>query len=514
MRLIPCYKPKMVLNPYTGEYCYARCGKCNACMDSRAALWVQRLDEEMQHHRYTWFVTFQYDDQHVPQMVRLRKEDIDDKDIAYMDADTGHIISLYDDSVPYPAKKDIKYCYDTKVLLVHNYKDFQSAMKRLRYYATTKYNERIRFYSTFEYGPQTFRPHIHTLFFFSSSLLAKDFVKLLDRVWRDRNGESLGCVYDPHPVTGSASEYVASYVNSFSHLPKIYLHRDIRQKSTFSKCPPIGISKETSTDLRRLFTEEVDTLTLFRQSSSKFYDVPLWRSLVSRIYPRLQGYCSMSDTDRTKFYLLCEKLPYGKGEEDRTRLNAAYLREYIAKGFDTDLLNYYSMYFLELVKKSDGEESLRFKEDRYLFFIRTLQLFKDNSVMFGVTLKAYLARIVEFYRKKEKKDYEDFLKLQDEYFQTHSVKEYLCLFPNFYKQVNGKLFGSLKPWQQFYLREYGYTFDPMDVVQLEYNCLDCYKEMRMLHDKINFDSTKTKKSNDYLLANKDKFGNIINYYYE
>ena len=58
-RLQNCLHPVRVLNKYTGEYVTARCGKCIVCKNAAAATWVQRLDQEMMLHKYTYFVTLQ-----------------------------------------------------------------------------------------------------------------------------------------------------------------------------------------------------------------------------------------------------------------------------------------------------------------------------------------------------------------------------------------------------------------------------------------------------------------------
>ena len=224
MKLISCYHPKVIINKYTGEQVVARCGKCPACLNARAASWVQRLDQEMLNNKYTFFGTLQFDEQHVHQVVLLDSADRPSNFPAYINYSTGQIYDLADVSDCSPA--DIEYCENTKYLLVHNVCDYQNFIKLLRKKIYERFpDERLRYFIALEIGPSTFRPHAHPLFFFNSPLLAKDFAQLCSDCWK------YGNAFDFHPVSGSASSYVASYVNSFANLPKIYLHKDLRQKS-------------------------------------------------------------------------------------------------------------------------------------------------------------------------------------------------------------------------------------------------------------------------------------------
>ena len=73
MRFYSCVSPKVVRNAYTGQLVAAPCGKCNACLNTRAALWVQRLDTEAYFSPHVLFATFQYDEQNVPLHVETKR---------------------------------------------------------------------------------------------------------------------------------------------------------------------------------------------------------------------------------------------------------------------------------------------------------------------------------------------------------------------------------------------------------------------------------------------------------
>lgn len=498
MRVIPCYNPKSVFNKYLGAYTFARCGKCYACLDARAATWVARLDAESSCHRYVFFGTFQYDETHVNQFVRLKDCDSpDSKDIYYIDSLTGQVINLFYDGCV-PTQSDIDYCRNTKILLVPSVRDFQLFLKSLRKYIKQHYpNANIRYFNTFEIGPSTFRPHTHCLFFLDSPLLAQDFAKLCARFWK------YGNCFDVHPVDGSASSYVASYVNSLTHLPAIYLHPQVRPKSTFSKVPPIGFSVLTGTDMREYIVNKTFQFTLFSASHSTFVDVPLWRSFESRLYPRLSRFSLLTYRERVLLYGLSENLPF----IDDVCISDIHIARFYAFYLRSTCPSWFQRYF-DMACQIDGH----FNPDSLYKFVLTLINFHRNKIVCGFTTKEYVTYITDYYDDKESRQFKEFLLTQDSYFQEHSRKDYLLFFPNFYKQVNGKRFGTLKDWQKFYLTEYGYNFTDSDIVTLRYTSTTAYRELKGLHDKIFHQNTKTKVNNDYLLAHKDQFGNVISYY--
>lgn len=520
MKIVSCYDGKFVYNKYLGEMVYARCGKCPACVNARAASWVQRLDLEMQNHLYTWFVTFQYDEQNVNQLVRLDKEDCNG-DIAYIDQGTGMYISLFDDSISRREKKDVVYCEETPVLLIPRVRDFQLFMKSLRKRIKKDYNnEHIRYYAAHELGPTTYRPHLHILFFFDSSLLSKDFAKLCREYWR------YGCAFDPHPVYGSTSSYVASYVNCVTHLPAIYLHKDIRPKAVFSKSPPIGTDALRRETLCEYFDKGTDELVIFDRLSSQFRHVPLWRFVRDKLYPRIPRYSSLPFSYRVEMYrygqrtysLYKECRAIGTSFESFCRHFAnldfckPFFRDYAEQVFYSDTERSFAYRLRPLERDVCHKPGRSPNLDTVLRFYRALFRVAQNAEDFGYSIYDYVTKMDEFYEKKQKSDLKEWFELQDEYFKHHPVSDYLLFFPNFYKQVNGKEYGKLKDWQRHYLDLYTFhIYKPDELVLLPWRGSFAMRELIALHDKIAFQNTKQKKANDYLAAHKDKFGNIINY---
>lgn len=128
---MPCYHPlpawyKRRINPETGKRgitfriedgfadkpIQVPCGTCIGCSQVRARYWSVRCLHESKMHMWNWFVTFTYDDEHLPSSGSLSK------------------------------------------------RDWQLFMKRFR-----KVYGKVRFFMCGQYGERSLRPHYHALFF-------------------------------------------------------------------------------------------------------------------------------------------------------------------------------------------------------------------------------------------------------------------------------------------------------------------------------------------------------------
>lgn len=516
-KLYPCLHPKVAYNKYIGKKVVARCGKCESCMNIRSASWVQRLDQESMCHKYTWFATFTYDEQHVPQAVRVEEHDSPTGDIGYLDVMTGQFFSYYDKSVSRHSAKDLQYVKDTKVLNIISVRDFQLFMKLLRKEALEiDLNARIRFYNTFEYGPSTFRPHCHTLFFFDSPLLSQNFVECVRRCWKN------GCVYDPHPVTGSAAQYVASYVNSLSNLPSIYLHKDLCQKSVFSKKPPIGVGEVVTENLRKYFFDGTLELTLYDRVRNTFRNVPLWRSVQDRLYPRVQRFSELNLTSRIALYRT-SSLRNGESIEEFAQLLGKFFAD--AGSVDptrpvflpTWFFDYYKCaFFKDEPYLANGQKQYRrrFNPDSVVRFARTICRVAENAKAFGISIDEYVTIMSKWYDKKEKLEFENYMRFQDEYFKEHSVREYPFFDYAFVEQVNNKKHSVLSKAQRIILESCGYTFDSDNDVVLSLSDCSSYRESELLHKNITFHMVKQKKTNDYVqkqVTDSSKYKNVFKF---
>lgn len=160
------------------------CGKCIGCRLEYSKQWANRCMLEMQYHDEAWFVTFTYNDEHVPQIYSASP-------------DTGEAL------LP---------------LMTLSKRDVQLAMKRIR----KKFSDdRIRYFLAGEYGSTTFRPHYHAILFglhlhdivpysqnFRGDVLFNS--QSLSDCWRDNSGQSMGHVVVAK-CTWETCAYVARY---------------------------------------------------------------------------------------------------------------------------------------------------------------------------------------------------------------------------------------------------------------------------------------------------------------
>lgn len=130
-----------MLNPQ-GDRQIVPCGKCNFCLMSRRADWTFRISQEAKLHSYSDFLTFTYDDEHLPLDRSLQKRDV------------------------------------------------QLMFKSLR---KAIYPSKVRYYVVGEYGTETSRPHYHCILFG----LDPDFD--LQKVWQyghvDRRKVEQACIH-------------------------------------------------------------------------------------------------------------------------------------------------------------------------------------------------------------------------------------------------------------------------------------------------------------------------------
>lgn len=540
MHVQNCFHPKTIYNPYTGEKIVTRCGKCAACLNSRAAQWIQRLDLESTCHKYTLFVTLTYDDFNVPQFVRMRKDDYPEP--AYIDSETGVIISAHDIRAQFD-RSDWDYISDTKVLNVLHKKDFQDFFKRLRYYFYECDKAKLRYYLGAEYGPRTYRPHGHLLLFFDSELCLQRIEEFLSKAW------PFGNCYDPHLVSGSAADYCAAYINGLFSLPKIYLHGEIRPFSLFSKSPSIGSGAALSENVRESIVRGDNTMSTFQVSSRTFENVPLWRSIEARRFPRLPRFGSLSHDDRVTLYKLSQEL----GEISCVDF-ARYIEHVFVK---TRTDTFLSRYFNEISRKYvfayhffDAKKDLpkdlqalpflpknytipsdlqavkslsrEYCFDSLLRFCRILSVFAHNMETFGFSCEEYVGYIENYYEKKYKKKVKEDYKFQDEYFAENPLWHYVYFDKSFYDLVTTT---DASSWSDGVHSTLLYLFEDtipykeinggkeiitvLDIPPIE--ALPDFSHFVKLHTKIAHDLVKTKENNDYALQHKDKFGNIIKY---
>lgn len=142
------------------------CGKCPECLESKRHSWVIRIMEELKASDFATFLTLTYDEDHVPK----------DKE--------GNLI--LDKSELQRYLKRVRA--EMKVLL----KQMPTIKKNISYYAVG------------EYGTEGRRPHYHAILFNALNVV-------LDKQWRDKEGNPIGTVQNDH-VSEASISYVAKYL--------------------------------------------------------------------------------------------------------------------------------------------------------------------------------------------------------------------------------------------------------------------------------------------------------------
>lgn len=166
------------------------CGKCIGCRIRAKMDWATRMELEAKSTPWVWFITFTYDDKHVPTM----------------NLATGE---LYEGGIGVWHKQEEK----PEAVNVLNMDDMTRFWKRLR-----KKQDKIRYFYCGEYGENTARPHYHAIIY---GLQMPDLEKvkgrnqyysskMLEETW------GLGQVTIAYAEPGTYN-YVAGYVTKKMH---------------------------------------------------------------------------------------------------------------------------------------------------------------------------------------------------------------------------------------------------------------------------------------------------------
>ena len=299
MQLFTCAHPQRIYNKYTDSYMIVPCGKCDLCRYHRSCSWVDRLEIERQAHPYCIFFTLTYSDNFLP------KYELNDDGVSLVRKDTGELHTFSELGLNNPfMKKSLDFirsrqyvcCMDT-YYIQHFIKRILS---RLRYAEKNSPNlQRVRYFINSEYGPTTFRLHHHGILFFESPWLARHAKEIITSCWSTDNrsqSQPIGRV-DVQVVdaTSNVPSYVAAYVNGINHIPSIFQCKPFLPKCIFSKHPSIGSLLYDSEDLRKLFdTGSVRIAVPSKDGQSLVYK-PLPSSFENRLYPKVKGYCGLSN---------------------------------------------------------------------------------------------------------------------------------------------------------------------------------------------------------------------------
>lgn len=365
-----CPHSHVVYNKYTGQPVVVPCGNCLYCRMHKSMITAARIRSEAALHNFNLFFTLTYDNNNLPYAQRLDSFlETCDSDIAldianlratlFPGTPLGHLYIheaspgsyeladatdgyIGEDCVPVEPKE---FDVPNSIAILSKH-DVQKFFKRLRYYIkndtenllfNVPVSERkFRYYICGEYGPNTFRPHYHGLFFcddfqIASAIRSCYIYKAWSHYLQDKSVRKPIGRIDVQFAKNAAS-YVSNYIASFYSLPRILANGRWKPFYLSSKSPSLGVSENTIQKAFQAVTQksiETTETKLDENGRIEIVSRPLSRSLISWLFPRCTGFKSYSkDSDAmAAIYFPCygqlsrESLRYSKYHYDANRLD-------------------------------------------------------------------------------------------------------------------------------------------------------------------------------------------------
>lgn len=253
-----CLSPVHVVKD--GRDLLVPCGKCKGCLLHRANSWSMRLANEIEASRGSIFFTLTYSNKYLPKLVSntidglmpitvyeladtVRWNGVEDvpriePDFpAYFVSERMYSISIKNFTSPdgrhyigYSSRRDCELYLKLlrQDLINHGFKQCPGPNRFFRYFIIS------------EYGPTTFRPHLHGIIFPSTLEIASYLIEYgLFQNWK-MCSEDQFYPYT-HYCDSGARNYVTNYLTCSSELPKIYRENKVlRPFRKASKAPAIG----------------------------------------------------------------------------------------------------------------------------------------------------------------------------------------------------------------------------------------------------------------------------------
>lgn len=480
-----------------GCYRYVPCGKCNVCLNRKQSVWISRIEQEFLCHPFAFFVTLTYDNRSVPKLELVY--DRSECEYNLVDDSTGECFALSELKGFKPSSR--LYVSKRKNIPYLRFKDVQDFLKRLRFYIENSQlfqnerKEQLRYFIVGEYGPTTFRPHYHAIFWLDSREVQSRFRDFVYKCWK------FGNINFKRADAGTA-KYVARYVNSLSSLPLVYSHKSIRPRSVCSKFPPIGSMFNASFLPSQLFYGGYRSLQLL-ESSGKVKDVPVWKYLENRLFPKIQNFSKLTHIERVTLYSITAWSPCEDFES---------FCEYIYF-----LLNHYKyeldisisvLVYLESMLYNDSKHPylVNFNALRSLYF--TSKRVISQAKVFNVPLEFYVFRIGEYYDMKELSKLKQFYEFQEQFALSYSASALFYLYDDYENEFKSFMAHDydIRIFSASFKRllvSIGFDMS-MTAVEWSIKLAQCQRfkwldnqRMSQFADKIINQSKKTKKKNDY-----------------
>lgn len=513
MHVQSCLDPQLIHHPLTGEQMYVPCGKCAACLRSRSFRWVQRLDQERYCWKYAVFFTLTYAPEWLPVMENLNGFFVDTHNNLSSEEccviDINETLHKYADDFRY----DLSWCQRIGSLPIVSPYHLQKFIKRLRVKLTRSYDKYIkengesykekykpnfRYFAIGEYGSTTARPHYHGILFFNSEFEASHISEFISECWKYG-------ITDSSFVSDTNSTYVAQYLNCSSHLPKIYKHCKIRPFFICSKCPPIGTLAPLSQKMQEIFYSASPVFYIFDHSKGIFDNVPLWRTIKDRLFPRLTLFNEITHYERTILYRLTQKEKIS---------NFLVFKDYVLGNLTNKVVSSFIIDYVNYLKQSCDNLDCALQRWYYI----SSKVCRQSEV-FNVSVSDYVRQIEKYYMNCEqlklKQQYETQENLNSE---PNKLKEFVGLDPLYLNMLLDLDISDVSASELHYLssfgvdvdtffsddwfirREYQKQFIPSETLEFKAFKMDCEIYLKR--------NEKTRKKNEYLVQHPELL-NII-----
>lgn len=312
-----CVNSKWIYNKYIRKSLFVNCGHCPACLQQKANKRTQRIKNNFYSDDVCVFLTLTYAPECVPFILvsdlvsknfpipiyrsSKRYQAMTKDGLCLFHRTSPNIIGsidLIDDEYyqsfsvnSLPLLRNASVSNSVGVIF---YKDVQNFIKRLRQNLLRVYNYqgKFSFFIASEYGETYYRPHFHVLLF-----IPRGFVELFRsaciKSWEFANGRERFLRFE---IARNVASYVSSYVNCFASLPKVFTHRYLRPKCSYSKGFGMALSAFSPSEIQRKVDGGNLTYSVFRSNSAgEVSNILVPRYVVNRYFPKFKGYFRFTD---------------------------------------------------------------------------------------------------------------------------------------------------------------------------------------------------------------------------
>lgn len=300
-----CYHPVHVVDE--NKDIFVPCGKCDGCRLHQANTWSQRLGMDMESCPNSIFFNLTWNNKYLPKLIYDRNQHRLISD---------HSLNIRFDSVKDVPRKDnivleeksfVKIThFDGDFLAYASKRDIQLWLKILRkkifdIYGKGTKNTSLRYFIISEFGPTTFRPHIH-------GVLMPEDREVAETILSERFIYTSWQMCDENRVTpfthfadSGAKGYVTQYLTSSANLPRIYqLCKEVRSWRLSSKAQAVGLAAFSDAEVFRHISdgnmEYVRTIP--RLGNKVVLSYPTY--LLNRLFPKCYRY-GVSSSSRIEF---------------------------------------------------------------------------------------------------------------------------------------------------------------------------------------------------------------------